>query len=544
MSYVWQRDLATILRAAGLTVVEHDGWKTRGRPTYLSFAPTGAMLHHDASAAGPSPTLANYIAVVGRPPGTPPPLSQLWVSKRGVWHVLAAGRANHAGTGSGWGNIKANTGNSATLGVEWDHTTGESVTQEEYNSLVTGFAAIFKARGWNVDKNLPGHKEYAAGRKIDPAGVDMSKFRAAVKARQKTLGRPSTPTMWEWNPEVVSNLAVIQQQFQIVQGMRDGKIARYHGVAAIQNALNVKAGENLPVNGIVDHATVAAWRRFETKSGKGTGSAGTPDPSSLKALQIAYRFTGPEATLPKPPAPEPPPVQKTRSFPVATSNVGTQVTTELFKTASAGVHLIGWQEVDSPSDWVKLNSAMQDYRNVGVSEQNPQHNTPISVADNWTVVDAGFRKLYDGENGISHTRHATWAEVTLDSDPTLRMLLVNVHWPSAAFGPSGNIRTEGDRIALRVSMWNEARDVTEELIKEKSQGGKLPVILTGDFNRQVIPAYTSADFGRKTQAFDHGLDWIYLIDGDNEQFTGGAEFLRSVGSDHKTFGKHVGVSWS
>lgn len=638
MAYVWHRDLAKILRDAGLIVIEHEGWKTRGRPTNLSFVPNGTLLHHDASAAGPSPTLARYIAVIGRPPGTPPPLAQLWVSKTGVWHVLAAGRANHAGAGNGWGNIKANTGNSATLGVEWDHTTGEAITKAEYESLVTGFAAIHKAKGWNVSKNLAGHKEYAAGRKIDPSGVDMAKFRRDVAARMKTVGRAPAPVVWEWNPDVKSDLATIQGQFQIVQGVRPGKIVRYHGTAAIQNALNVKhlgRHEQLPVNGLADAATVAAWRSFELKSGKGTGSAATPDPESLKALQIAYRFIGPEigpvpppatpkapvmdpasykyhvrntavlwlkgrlvahgygaalsthnmydtstvnavkafqkaqgwtgsdadgypgnetlkrlaADAPKPPAPKPepkPPVvtKKYRSFPIATSNVGTKVTTDLFKKAVKGNQIVGWQEVDSVADWGKLIVATPAYRNVGVTEQNPQHNTPISVASNWSVVDSGFKKLYDGESGISHTRHATWAEIELKSDPSLHVIVVNVHWPSAAFGPSGNIREKGDRIGLRVDMWNDARAETLDLIQEVSDNGRLPVILTGDFNRQVKPAYSSEDFGRKTQAFDHGLDWIYLIDGDNEQFSGGAESLRAVGSDHKTFVKIVNITWA
>lgn len=101
-------------------------------------------------------------------------------------------------------------------------------------------------------------------------------------------------TAWVWNPDVVSDLAPIQIQFQIAQGMRTGARLRYHGVAAIQNALNVKAGANLPVDGYVGQKTLAAWRAWETKNG-GTDSKGTPDPTSLRALQIAYRFKGPQA---------------------------------------------------------------------------------------------------------------------------------------------------------------------------------------------------------------------------------------------------------
>jgi len=101
---------------------------------------------------------------------------------------------------------------------------------------------------------------------------------------------------WSWNPNVVSDLALIQEQFQIKQGMREGTLKRYHGVAAIQNALNVKflpPGRKLEVDGWVGAATLQAWREFES-SHKGTDSAGTPDPTSLREMEILYRFKGPE----------------------------------------------------------------------------------------------------------------------------------------------------------------------------------------------------------------------------------------------------------
>lgn len=101
---------------------------------------------------------------------------------------------------------------------------------------------------------------------------------------------------WRWNPAVVSELAKIQEQFQIAAGVRKGERKRYHGVAAIQNALNVKAGADLPVDGWVGPDTLAAWKAYEKKAG-GTGRLTTPDMKALgpNGLQIAYRFTGPEA---------------------------------------------------------------------------------------------------------------------------------------------------------------------------------------------------------------------------------------------------------
>lgn len=100
---------------------------------------------------------------------------------------------------------------------------------------------------------------------------------------------------WTWNPEVKSELAKVQQEFQKKAGVLEGAPKRYHGTAGIQHALNVKAGANLEVNGWVDAATMRAWRAYEAKHG-GTGRLTTPDPKSLgpEGLQIMYRFVGPE----------------------------------------------------------------------------------------------------------------------------------------------------------------------------------------------------------------------------------------------------------
>lgn len=144
--------------------------------------------------------------------------------------------------------------------------------------------------------------------------------RVAAKIRAGKVGGSApaapAPASWKWNPDVVSDLAIIQNQFHIAQGAAKGEIKRYHGVAAIQNALNVKAGEKLAVDGLCGAATVAAWKRWETKH-PGTGWKSTPDMVSLKALGIAYRF---EAPAPKPkPTPAPAPAKVTLS--VMTWNV-------------------------------------------------------------------------------------------------------------------------------------------------------------------------------------------------------------------------------
>ena len=198
--YEWCTWLADVLRAAGCSVVEYPGWKTRGRPRIVGpFTPRGLMWHHDGSAPGPSPALARFIAEEGRPSeGIPAPLGQLWVCVGcngkhpvGTWHVLAAGRANHAGIGEGWGGVTRDLGNTLALGVETDNTTGEPTPPAMYDSLVKGTAAILKRLGSDPDRWFPAHKEYAAGRKSDPDDIDMAEARRdvsdVIEGKRKTV---------------------------------------------------------------------------------------------------------------------------------------------------------------------------------------------------------------------------------------------------------------------------------------------------------------------------------------------------------------------
>lgn len=186
--YEWMSWAADELRAAGLSVVEHPGWKTRGRPRSVGrFQPRGVMPHHDASAKGPSPYVAKFLAETGRPAeGIPAPLSQFWVcmgcNERhpvGTWHVLAAGRCNHAGTGDGWGAVGEDAGNAVLAGVETDNTVGEATPPEMLASLVKGCAALMKRMRSNPKTLLCAHREYT-DRKNDPDDIDMPAFRLAV----------------------------------------------------------------------------------------------------------------------------------------------------------------------------------------------------------------------------------------------------------------------------------------------------------------------------------------------------------------------------
>lgn len=184
--------LADVLRGAGLEVVEHPGWKTRGAPGrsyedggFVSLE--GLVQHHDASPKGDSPGVPEFML---RNWATA--AAQLWVDRDGVWHVLAAGVAWHAG------RVRAGMpGNWTSLGVETDHTNGEDWPPAMLDSLRTGSAAILRHMKRTATRGLHFHKSICdpPGRKVDPDGLDLAVERRSVQIRLDRMNgaKPATP---------------------------------------------------------------------------------------------------------------------------------------------------------------------------------------------------------------------------------------------------------------------------------------------------------------------------------------------------------------
>lgn len=179
--------LPDALRVAGLTVHEIPGWQDRGHTDdemflKYGFDPQAVVFHHDGSGFGDSPGALAWLISGFTSSSDTNFDAQCWVNRYGVWHVVAAGYAQHAGAGQGWGAIPAGMGNTRSFGVETDHTDAEPWPPAQLASVRIGMAAISADRGWDPARCVVGHKEYAPGRKTDPAGVDMDTFRAEVAA--------------------------------------------------------------------------------------------------------------------------------------------------------------------------------------------------------------------------------------------------------------------------------------------------------------------------------------------------------------------------
>lgn len=165
--------LPEVLLAENLKVAEVEGWASRGRSEMGKVR--GVMLHHTAGPReGNMPSLR--ILRDGRE-DLAGPLAQLGLGRDGTYYVVAAGRANHAGKGE-WRGIRS--GNSSFIGIEVENNgRGEQWPDVQMDACRRGVAALLRHIG-ALPAMCCGHKEYAPGRKPDPAAFDMKQFRDDV----------------------------------------------------------------------------------------------------------------------------------------------------------------------------------------------------------------------------------------------------------------------------------------------------------------------------------------------------------------------------
>lgn len=176
---VW---LADVLRAAGLDVIEHEGWRDRGHGDFRDLR--GVLCHHTAGGGK-----NDWRIVQDGRADLLGPLAQLVLERDGSFRVIAAGVCWHAGRGS-WPGWPTDNANYHVIGIEAvSRGDGSDWTPAQLDAYKRGCAAILARIGRDAD-DCVGHKEYSAEGKIDPAGIDMDDFRGDV---QKILdGNPNT----------------------------------------------------------------------------------------------------------------------------------------------------------------------------------------------------------------------------------------------------------------------------------------------------------------------------------------------------------------
>lgn len=200
--------LLKAIKAEGVAVHEHAGWRTHNRNAKGAWGPVnGSVVHH----TGPYSTEAQILGFVwSGEADLPGPLCTGLIGKKGDVYLVANGRANHAGggdarvlaavTGENYGDYPPAThehqdssgaidGNSHFYGWECVNKGDgkETWPAAQYVAMVRVQAAIIRAHrakgdNWGVGgKSIIGHLEWSDW-KSDPKGIPMPKLRKDVAA--------------------------------------------------------------------------------------------------------------------------------------------------------------------------------------------------------------------------------------------------------------------------------------------------------------------------------------------------------------------------
>jgi hypothetical protein len=174
------------LRAAGLSVVEVGGWRTRGG---TEFDPVGVTWHATAGSRTATPQGEVDVILHGST-SAPPPIAQLMIWRDGRVFVCAAGKCFH--NKRGWAGPNKGLGNTKLLGIEMaNDNKGEPWPAEQLDAARRATAVIMRKLGADPMRRLAAHFEHQPfeGRppgetstKTDPFGVDMTEERPRVAA--------------------------------------------------------------------------------------------------------------------------------------------------------------------------------------------------------------------------------------------------------------------------------------------------------------------------------------------------------------------------
>jgi hypothetical protein len=171
--------LADALRAEGCRVVEEGNWEGRGRPG--SFAPTGVLWHHTGSTSSASNPFPTKNTLINGRPDLEGPLCHVGIGYDGVCHVIAAGRANHAGACNGFGPFTSNEdGNTQLVGFEIDYDGTQHMSSAQEDAATRCSAAVLKRlgkdEGWAAR-----HEETSTTGKWDTGHVTGDQLRGMIR---------------------------------------------------------------------------------------------------------------------------------------------------------------------------------------------------------------------------------------------------------------------------------------------------------------------------------------------------------------------------
>lgn len=160
---------ARIRNKTSLPVREVAGWKSRGRPASTgTFNPRGVLVHHTAFPASRNNPHPGLNTVINGRSDLPGPLCHVLLDFNGVSHIVASGRANHAGTARASGPMPAGDGNSLYIGIEVDYDPRVQEASAAQKNAIGVLAAVLVTRLNHGARYVRGHKETSVTGKVDP----------------------------------------------------------------------------------------------------------------------------------------------------------------------------------------------------------------------------------------------------------------------------------------------------------------------------------------------------------------------------------------
>lgn len=233
MKALW---LADAFRDAGLVIHPYADWENRGRTTQGEFDPQAVMWHHTVTK--PTSPDADIDAFLARGRSDlPGPLCNWSTNRDGSVSIIAAGVANHAGSGY----FRGLTHNREFFGDEMKNL-GTSVEpwperQLESARLAAAVALneIGKDHTW-----LTFHKNYAlpAGRKVDPHTLRISDEQTNVQAILEG-GNMFTAHEEQQLKKLVAEIDSVNSDAgflsELIEDIRKDIITRNELVAALKN---------------------------------------------------------------------------------------------------------------------------------------------------------------------------------------------------------------------------------------------------------------------------------------------------------------------
>ncbi|WP_406439433.1 peptidoglycan-binding protein [Streptomyces sp. NBC_00631] len=277
--------LVSALRAEGVAVVEHDGWRTHNRAGHGAWGPVNGVIIHHTVTSGTSTSVSMCFAGRSDLPG---PLCHGVIAKDGTVHLVGNGRANHAGSGDG-DVLAAVIAESAALPAPNQNNTDGNVhfygfecvnlgdgkdpwPDVQLDAMVRASAALCRAHGWSA-RSVIGHKEWT-NTKIDPRGFAMADFRSRVAARLQTKTSPGTTA---YQPFPGAAWFRKNPKSAIVTAM---------GKRLVANGCSAYSAGPGPQWTEADRASYAKWQR---KLGyTGSSADGWPGAKSWAALKVPY----------------------------------------------------------------------------------------------------------------------------------------------------------------------------------------------------------------------------------------------------------------